>query len=127
MIYSFDYNTSYEPPIPLVEVNIGIIGQDSSIQVPAIVDSGADGSIIPAQIVQRLNIEPSGWVRIINLDSISRRIPIYLLKISIGSLYIGALHIGGDKTINQMILGRDVLNHFIVTLNGLANVVQISQ
>lgn len=127
MIYSFDYDTAYEPAMPLVEVNIRRIGQDINIQVPAIVDSGADGSLIPMQIIQQMDAVQSGWVRIKNLDSISRRIPVYLLQISIGSLNIGAIQLGGDKTITQMILGRDVLNHYVVTLNGLANVVQISQ
>jgi hypothetical protein len=39
----------------------------------------------------------------------------------------GNTPVGGDKAITQMILGGNVLNHFVITLNGLANVVQISQ
>lgn len=55
MIYSFGYDTTYEPAIPLVEVNIRKTGQDINFQVPAIIDSGADGSLIPMQIIQQIN------------------------------------------------------------------------
>jgi predicted aspartyl protease len=91
MIYSFDYDTTYEPAIPLGEVNIRKVGQDINIHVPAIIDSGADGSLIPMQIIQQINSVQSGWVRIKNLDSVSRRIPVYLVQISIqASEYISA-------------------------------------
>ena len=127
MIYSFDYDSTYDPAIPLVEVKIRKVEEDTFIQIPAIVDSGAGGTLIPMHFIQQIGAAKSGWMRIVNLDSVSRRIPRYLLHISIGTLTIGAIQVGGDNSIPQMILGRDFLNHFIVTLNGLANEVQISQ
>jgi hypothetical protein len=37
------------------------------------------------------------------------------------------LSVAGGMQANEVIIGRDILNQFIVTLNGLASVVEISQ
>jgi len=41
-------------------------------------------------------------------------------------MVIHLLVVGGPQR-DEIILGRDALNHFIVTLNGLASMIEISQ
>ncbi len=50
----------------------------------------------------------------------------YEITLEIGGLFIPKLQVVGDKQNQQMILGRDVLNNLIVTLNGLAGVVEVA-
>ncbi|HXF64875.1 MAG TPA: hypothetical protein VNK95_24830 [Caldilineaceae bacterium] len=53
------------------------------------------------------------------------------VDLSVVSLRIGRqvqreVEVVGDTEYQEVILGRNVLNHYIVTLNGLAGVVEIS-
>lgn len=44
----------------------------------------------------------------------------------VGPFTHAALEVIGNRQSDDIIVGRDVLNHMIVTLNGLANVVELS-
>jgi predicted aspartyl protease len=123
-LYTANYDETYDPAMPVIEVTIA--GPAGNVTLTSIVDSGADGTIIPLRALEQIGVAPSGWTRVSGLDGVSRRIRVYRVILSIGPLSVGRVRVGGDKTTRQMILGRDVLNFFIVTLNGLANVVEIS-
>jgi hypothetical protein len=123
-IYSSNYDSTFNPAMPVVEVMVQ--GTHASTTLTAIVDSGADATIIPLQALNQMKEVQGGWIRVKGLDGISRRIPFFMVELSLGALPVGTIRVGGDKTVQQMILGRDVLNYFVVTLNGLANVVEIS-
>jgi hypothetical protein len=51
---------------------------------------------------------------------------VYLAVVEIGALQLPGIRILADKQNNEPILGRDVLNNLALTLNGPANVVEIS-
>jgi hypothetical protein len=44
----------------------------------------------------------------------------------VGSYRQGRLEVVGDTLNNEVIIGRDALNHLIVTLNGLAHIVSVT-
>ncbi len=50
----------------------------------------------------------------------------YLVAFRVGPFNHQAMKVVGNRQSNDVLLGRDVLNQLIVTLNGLANVVEIS-
>lgn len=52
-------------------------------------------------------------------------VDLYLVVMSIGEIEIAARG-AADKNGNELIIGRNVLNQLIVTLNGLASVTEIS-
>jgi hypothetical protein len=49
------------------------------------------------------------------------------VSLSFGPYEYDYLHVVGGIQNDEIILGRDLLNQFIVTLNGLATVVEIEQ
>lgn len=51
----------------------------------------------------------------------------YLAVIQIGPFQVHGIRILADQEGGEAILGRDVLNQLVVTLNGLANMVEVSQ
>lgn len=51
----------------------------------------------------------------------------YRVSLQVGPYRASRLTVVADRQNQQMILGRDVLNQMIVTLNGLAGVVELSQ
>jgi len=126
MIYTFNYDTHYDPAMPNVDIKIVKPGTRQERVVTAIVDSGADATFIPEQLLKQLNIPQTGWVSARGVAGFSYRVPTYIVSLRIQELSLGFVRVGGDQHSDHMILGRDVLNQFIITLNGLANVVELS-
>jgi hypothetical protein len=126
MIYTFDYDISYFPAIPIVEVAISRIKDEPKVTLPAIVDSGADATILPIDYLNQVQTRKGdqAWLR----GTAQQRIHVemYWVWLTVGGHTPIYLQVVGDSEGEEAILGRDVLNQFVVTLNGLASVVEIS-
>lgn len=125
-MYTFEYDTDYDPAMPNVDITIVKPGTYEERTVVAVIDSGADATFIPERLLKQLKISQTGWVSVRGVAGFSYRVPTYIALLKIQELPIGFVRVGGDQHSNHVILGRDVLNQFIVTLNGLANVVTLS-
>ena len=125
-IYTDDYGRQYDPPIPQVEITISRLQGQNGLTLTAIVDSGADATIIPIAYLRRIGAQrgEKRWLRGMTADR--RRVTLYPVFLQLGPFHFYLLVVG-DDLYDEPIIGRDVLNHLIVTLNGLANVVEISQ
>lgn len=53
-------------------------------------------------------------------------VALYEILVQIGPFDLGKFQVVGLEDESDLILGRDVLNQLILTLNGLAHVVEIS-
>ena len=64
-MYRHDYDTSYIPSIPIVELKIATSRDASTVLVQALVDSGADATVIPLEILQQIGALPvrEKWLR----------------------------------------------------------------
>jgi hypothetical protein len=126
MLYTFEYDASHIPSIPVVEIAIGPALSQPTVALTAIVDSGADTTIIPTRYLNRVRARPgeNGWLR----GLASQRIPVdfYTISFRIGSYALSDIVVVGAASLRDAILGRDILNQLIVTLNGLASTVEIA-
>lgn len=130
MIYTHDYDAGYAfgPALPIVEVTIlSIDGTHTSGELRTLIDSGADATIIPLKILSDVHADKVGRAQMRWGSHDSRSYDVYLVMLKIGSFQIRGVRVLADKFSDEIILGRNVLNQMIVTLNGLANVVEISQ
>lgn len=64
-VYSFDYNTTYDPPAPFIPIMVD--GHDptrSPVTISAFVDSGADGTMLPIDVLHAVGAtyEASVWL-----------------------------------------------------------------
>lgn len=127
MGYTCDYDSSYNPSMPVVEVVLTNpeTGQRSET-LSAIIDSGADSSIIPEQNLRSIGLSPIRKVRMQGVTRISSYVNEYLVQMEFGPFQLSLVDVLAQKDAPEAIIGRDVLNHFIVTLNGLAASVEIT-
>ena len=65
--------------------------------------------------------------RMRGVHGLSHFVDIYEVTVRIGIYTVAKVYAVADVDNGETILGRDVLNHFIVTLNGLASAVEVSQ
>lgn len=61
----------------------------------------------------------------INASGYTETVNLYLVEVQIDSYKIPGIRAVGLKT-TKAILGRDVLNHLIITLNGIEGLTEIS-
>ncbi len=126
MIHTFDYDQSFTPSMPVAEIRIGSRQAGAQITLRAILDSGADATIIPERILRQVGARHSGkvWMR----GAAQQRILVnlYTTSVRLGDYERRRLPVVGGLDEQEVIVGRDVLNHLIVTLNGLAAVAEIS-
>lgn len=129
MIFTFDYDTNYDgPPFPTVQVTIRSLEDTSpSIEDRAYVDSGADGTIIPLGLLKQIGAHKVDEMNLRWGSGPGYRVAIYEVLLRIGSYPTVKVYAVEDKNEQHILLGRDVLNHFVIALNGLAGAVEVSQ
>ncbi len=115
----FKYNQQLSPPAPIALVRIlRLDGFAYEGLFPAQVDSGADCTVIPAELAEYLQLSKAREVPVGSLDgSVCMRATSFVtLKIhDLSPITVEAVQAAGEEII---LLGRDVLNHFLVTLDG---------
>jgi len=112
------YNTSFNPPAPVADVTVAhpVTGV-SSDTLHGKLDSGADVTVIPARLVASLNITPRGHIWTRGYDGTYARRPVYYIRLTVEGFALPSVRcIATDRT--NVLLGRNVLNRFIVTLDG---------
>jgi predicted aspartyl protease len=126
VIHSHDYDSSYHPAMPIIEIQVARRVNEASVTLNAIVDSGADATQIPISVLNRLQARKagSGWLTV--SSGARYRVNLYKIVIEIGSyrpIYVDI--VGSDQ--DEIIVGRDVLNQFLVTLDAPGFIVQIAE
>ncbi|MFT5196660.1 MAG: hypothetical protein ACI9EW_001721 [Cellvibrionaceae bacterium] len=78
--YSRDYDTVYFPAMPVVDLVLinPTTGEESS-RFTAIIDSGADNSLIPLSILRPLELDGARKVRMVGVGGISQIMDHYLV------------------------------------------------
>jgi hypothetical protein len=85
--------------------------------VRAQLDTGADLSAIPWAIISSLALTYTGDLLVAGYDETAVRVPMYRLTLEIAGHTLEAIKIVGTPS-NHALLGRDVLNRFLTTLDG---------
>jgi hypothetical protein len=109
----------FNPPAPLARVTLRHSGDRKTVaDVPMLIDSGADVTLIPQQSVTRLgvSIEPDTGYEVMGFDG-SKSIAQVM---SLDLIFLGRAFRGRFLVSNQEwgIVGRDVLNHVSLLLDG---------
>ncbi len=116
-VTSFIYDTGYIPSAPVLIMQISARSE--------LIDSGADATMIPINFLHEIGAKYVRTQRMRGITGASKRINLYSVTLQISSHRLSSIHVVGSAPGTEVILGRDVLNHLIVTLNGLAGVTEI--
>ena len=115
------YNdTLLKPPGPIVTVTVRPAGQTAPIQSElAEIDTGSAISIIPQEIALQLRSTPDREVLMFGYDENGTRQWLYIVDLDILGYTFQSIPVVAVPR-NTILLGRDVLKHFVVTLDGKA-------
>lgn len=119
MILTFDYDVSYNPSAPVIEIGVGPSdGTPARLTVRALIDTGSDASLFPLQLLLRAG---GRFVRRRSIRGVTGdRLPVdlYLIAIHIGIQTIPGIRAAASPDANEVLLGRDVLNQLTTILDG---------
>lgn len=125
-VFSFDYNSAYDPSAPFIPIAIdGYDPVKPPVIVSAFVDSGADGTMLPHDILAAVGAEYADTVRLRGTAGGVQQLDRYTVRIAIDSQIAHAISAVAIASGSEPLIGRDVLNQLIVTLNGLAEVTEV--
>ena len=125
IIHMHDYDSDHIPSMPVVDIGLSTPQVSNPIYSTAIVDSGADSTMIPIQVIKQLKPRYIGKTYLRGVTGKRRPVSIYSVRVHIGENHVYKAQAVADPQNTEIIIGRDVLNHLEVTLNGFAGVTEI--
>ena len=127
MLYTYEYDLSYVPAMPMVTIRIGKPDSAASLTLPALVDSGADATMIPVGYLEQVDAIKRRHVFIRSVSGRRAGANLYTISLQLAHYERTRIDVVGYRSTNEAIIGRDVLNHLVVTLDGLANAVVVEK
>ena len=114
----FEYSRDISPPALLLPIRIAPIGADFWVKHSAQIDTGADLSVVPRDLVRDLHLFPHGS-RIARgaLSSEPLIPPTYHVQLIIAENFRFEAPVLAAPC-NYIIIGRDLLNHFVLHADG---------
>lgn len=120
------YDKDYSPPAPRIDIRLAVPDEAfRSGSLSALVDTGADAVIVPAEYVEMLGVQIDNRKVLRSPWGERRWANVYLLDVGIGDLRLPLIEIVADDHGAEVILGRSVLNRLVVVLNGPEQTLEI--
>jgi predicted aspartyl protease len=113
----YRYDRDEYPPAPIVPVRVTDPLTGNATLVSAKLDTGAAISVLPAATVGELGLTPQSDVWLAGYDVQFAQLPAYFVTVEVEGCTIEMLKVTASSRAH-MLLGRDVLRHFVATFDG---------
>jgi predicted aspartyl protease len=120
------YLKSYTPPTPALEITLRLPESHSLEPIKALIDTGADATIVPMHIIQQLGPQSIETAYLRSPWGERRAVELYILDVQTDNVTVPGVEIVGDHLGQELILGRNVLNKLILHLDGPALTTTVS-
>ena len=127
---SFPYSQEYTPAAPVIRVELAALEGGRPIgPYTALVDTGADGTFVPTQLLEELGTVPI-YLKTVRpylgekaYQAEIHRVDLILFE----NVRLPGIEVVSDDWGDQIIIGRNVLNKFKIHLNGPDREIQVSE
>jgi predicted aspartyl protease len=121
----YPYDATYDPPIPVCNVTLTAPATGYSVELTAIVDTGADGTIVPVHYLEEIGARRAIEANLRSQWGERRTVFLYLVDLQIGELTLSSVYVVGDELGQETVLGRNVLNRLRLLLDGPAELTRL--
>jgi len=111
------YDFSLNPPAPIADVIVAHPTSGVNSVIRGKLDCGADLTVIPEDLATQLGITPKSHIWTKGYDGNYSLRPVYYVKLVIEGFNLASVRCVATNRTNALI-GRNVLNRFIITLDG---------
>lgn len=112
---SFTYDDSYDPPAPIVPLYLSNASGSDGIIVPALVDTGADATVVSEEVAEQLALPVVGYAEISGVGGTAREVALHAALLRLGGAELMVKVAAFD---DECIVGRDLLSRFVTRLDG---------
>ena len=115
----YPYSKDFEPPAPVLAMECWSPAGGPMMEVAALLDSGADITVIPSRVVTSLELRETGSVTAVGFSGTQVEIDVFSVSIRVPGkepTYARVVPWDGDYAL----MGRDLINSWRVTLDGPA-------
>ena len=121
-----EYLDGYFPPMPALQIELGYPGETLTLgPLTAIVDTGADGTLVPQSLLDQIGAPFIDEVRARGQWGSWRNLQMFTVDIRVEGLRLSAVEVVGDDEGEEIILGRNILNRLRLLLDGPAGQVEV--
>jgi predicted aspartyl protease len=122
----YRYATNFSPPAPFVHVVLrNPKAGYASGEMPAQLDIGADRTIIPQRAANEIRLSAVREITVAGLGGELHTLKVFLVAIQIHDLQPFAIEVAAHDDEPFVLLGRDVLNHLRIVLDGPNQILEI--
>jgi len=114
---AWPYDDGVSPPAPMLPLRLADPAEGTGVLLPALVDTGADCTLVPAAVASRLRLPVVDRIVVAGLGGSARRAPVHAAVVQVGRLRTLARVVAFEE---ETIVGRDLLNRLIAVLDGPA-------
>lgn len=120
---AFPYDRRRNPPAPVLPVRVGVPGAEPAAALLALVDSGADLTVLPEGVPAALGLPAVGQLTVRGVAG-SAQATVYAAALEVAGRQrvVEAVALGGEA-----LLGRNVLNALVLTLDGPAETLRLGR
>ena len=112
------YDRSVYPPTPFVDIRISPpLSSALGRPLRAKLDTAADISCIPTDLIDEFSLLPVRTVPVEGYDGVQETVYTYTVTLEVAAVRFRHLEVVSIPE-KYALLGRDVLNHFYIQLNG---------
>jgi len=122
---TFPYDQAYDPAAPVCQVTLRIASTGRDVSMLAMIDTGADASIVPVRHLRQIAARRSFEATLRSQWGERRPVYLYLVDLQLEDLTLPGTYVVGDDQGDEVILGRDVLNRLRLMLDGPGQITQI--
>jgi len=121
---------NFNPPAPVLEVSLSMPTtspqpQQIILKSPALLDSGADITVIPEWVAQQLQLKYVDETTASGYDGIPKKTFIYSVKVifdGLGHFIVRTITSNND----HVLIGRDILNKWSLFLKGRSKIFEVN-
>ena len=115
----YSYNQQITPPAPFVHVSIRPPERGIAVSgLPALLDTAADITVIPARVAEELQLIPLDEVPIGGFDGRVSWVSTFLVQLALRQSPPKVIRVVASRDEPYVLLGRDVLNDYRAILDG---------
>lgn len=119
MITSYPHNNRYRPPFPSLDIVLRSPEDGlATASLAVLIDTGADITSIPLRHLVQVHAPELDEVRLRSHWGHAVTVITYMVDIEIMATTLPGIEVVGDVTSDEIVLGRDVLNHLVLLIDG---------
>lgn len=120
-VYSQAYDSRrFDPAMPVTEAALFGAAAGPPVLLTAIVDTGADATLLPIDLLTAAGARYSGTRQMRGITGQAVTVDAYTITLQLGPHIVHGLEAIAMPEGSEPIIGRDVLNELEITLNGPA-------